>query len=401
MTGQKTLNHVHGSMIPFEKRRATRLYRQTRLGSFDNAKSILLLGSHETFANLVVRCAKEKINFCLVEFELPSNTKKRNTFSEFRDRANRDHAMMPERRLAKLATRRVPLSFLTNPLEMVDFLDKINFKPDYIHIATDTEEILDLEFYLNNHFKCVTQYDEHCLNFFKYKSYQQKVYQKTGVRTPERSGDFLMIKRDSKSSIYRDQVVKSLKRNNDYKKSQDEFCQEYVDIEYILNVDIYIDELGDWYLLRIAKLLCEHSIAYFAIEPCPCTEQLMQEIINLVTPLKQSLPIKKRLNMIQLMRCRKTQRLMIMEFNCRPSAEFSYVRPWERSTYDPLSLLLPEISLPNAFLVDKVRNNELIWAKYKHKFQDLLNVPIFVDFSINHEIVCDTTQEGIIYLHKL
>ena len=92
---------------------------------------------------------------------------------------------------------------------------------------------------------------------------------------------------------------------------------------------------------------------------------------------------------------------MLMEFNARPSAEFSFVRPWERSTYDPLSLLLPEISLPNAFLVDKVRNNDLVWAKYKDKHQDLLNVPIREDLSINLEIVCDTTQEGIIYLHKL
>lgn len=387
-------------MIPFEKRRATRLYKQTRLGTYDNAKSILLLGSHETFANLVIRCAKEKINFCLVEFELPP-VKRRNTFTLFRDGVNKDHNMMPERRLAQLAVRRVPHSFLTNPLEMIDFLDKIKFTPDYIYIATDTEEILDLEFCLNNHYRCVTQYNEHCLNFFKFKSYQQKIYKRSGVLTPEESADFLMVKRDSKSSINRDQIVKFIKRNKDYKTSQSEFSQEYVDIEYILNVDVYIDELGDWYLLRIAKLLCEHSIAYFAIEPFPCTEQLMEEIINLLTPLKQSLPIKKRLNMIQLMRCRKTQRLMVMEFNSRPSAEFSFVRPWERSTYDPLSLLLPEISLPNAFLVDKVRSNDLVWAKYKDKHQDLLNVPIREDLSINLEIVCDTTQEGIIYLHKL
>ena len=110
-------------MIPFEKRRATRLYKQTRLGTYDNAKSILLLGSHETFANLVIRCAKEKINFCLVEFELPP-VKRRNTFTLFRDSYNKDHNMMPERRLAQLAVRRVPHTFLTNPLEMIDFLIK-------------------------------------------------------------------------------------------------------------------------------------------------------------------------------------------------------------------------------------------------------------------------------------
>lgn len=386
-------------MIPFEKRRATHLYKQTKLGSYDNAKSVLLLGSHETFANFIVKCAKEKINCCSVEFDVPK--KRPDAFTILRDRHNKHHSMMPERRLAKLATRRVPINLLVNPSEMVYFLDSIKFKPDYIYISTDSTEILDLEFYLNNHYQCITQYDEHCLNFFKSKSHQQKTYESAGVLTPKKLGDHVFVKRDSKSSIARDGVIKGIKRRKTYEPRDGEFIQEYVDIEYILNVDVYIDELGDWYLMRIAKLLCEHSIGYFAIEPYPCSEKLMEEIINLLTPLKKTLSIKKRLNMLQLMRCKNTLRLMIMEFNPRPSAEYCFVRPWERSTYDPLSLLLPEISLPNAFIIDKVRNNDLMWAKYKDNFETTLDLPMRNDFSINFELAFDSTQEGIIYLFKL
>lgn len=386
-------------MIPFEKRRAIHLYKQTKLGKFDDAKNILFLGSNDIFANLIVKCAKQKINFCSVEFNVPK--KRPDTFSILRDRHNKNHPMMPERRLARLATRLVPLSFLTNPLEMVDFLDKIKFKPDYIYTSTDFSEILDLEFYLNNHYQCVTQYSESCLSFFKSKTHQQKTYEKAGILTPEKSGDHLFVKRDSKSLTIRDGVLKGIKRTKTYEARHGEFLQEFVDIEYVLNVDVYIDELGDWYLMRIAKLLCKHSIGYFAIEPYPCSEKLMEEIINLLTPLKKSLLIKKRLNMVQLMRCKNTQRLMIMEFNPRPSAEYCFVRPWERSTYDPLTLLLPEVSLPNAFIIDKVRNNNLMWANYMDNFETTLDLPMRNDFSINFELAFDSAQEGIIYLHKL
>ena len=82
-------------MIPFEKRRATRLYKQTRLGKYDNAKSVLFLGSHETFANLIVKCARESLNFCLIEFEVPG-AKLPDPFMLLRERKNKNHPMVKE-----------------------------------------------------------------------------------------------------------------------------------------------------------------------------------------------------------------------------------------------------------------------------------------------------------------
>lgn len=388
-------------MIPFEKRRATRLYKQTRLGKYDNAKSVLFLGSHETFANLVVKCARERLNFCLIEFEVP-RAKLPDPFMLLRERKNKNHPMIKESRLAKLALRRVPLTLL-NPINLIEYLHKINFSPDYIYIAHDSKELIDLEFTLNSYYKCYTEYDETTKNFFTFKSYQNKICLENNIPVPNESGEYISVKRDYKSSVDKKDYLKFIKRHNTYTPSKMEFSQEFVDIEYILNVDTYVDENSDWYIFRIAKLVCENSIAYFSFDPFTPSDKEMSEIYQIVKNLSTALKIKKRLNMMQLMRCRATQRLMFMEFNPRPSSEYAYVRSWDRSTYHPTHLLLPDVELPTVFHFERLRRNGTFWSSYKDRFtnENLVNVPIRVDFSNNDEILSDVVENGEMVIHKV
>ena len=99
----------------------------------------------------------------------------------------------------------------------------------------------------------------------------------------------------------------------------------YYDIQYIYNCSVYIDSFGDWYLVFNNRLVCEYSIPYAGENPYFPTSNILQQLLDIISPLQKAISIKKRFLMIQIMQPRNSNKLLYMETNCRPSSEFNWV----------------------------------------------------------------------------
>ena len=130
-------------------------------------------------------------------------------------------------------------------------------------------------------------------------------------------------------------------------------------------------------------MLCIKSIPYFAYEPYFPPSKELDRILQILTPFKDALKIKKRFIMFQLMKRRNSDDILYQECNARPSYEFNWIRNHKRSTYDPFSLLIFDKALPNAFTFDKILHSELLWNRFRQNYANIFDLDIWYDITQN------------------
>lgn len=75
--------------------------------------------------------------------------------------------------------------------------------------------------------------------------------------------------------------------------------------------------------------------------------------------------------------------ILYQECNARPSYEFNWIRNHKRSTYDPFSLLIFDKALPSVFTFDKILYTDLLWNRFRHKYNNIFELDIWYDITQN------------------
>ena len=204
----------------------------------------------------------------------------------------------------------------------ITYLEKNEFKPNIIINQKDQNNWLELEHKLLSHFKCDNYFDYKTLEFFSFKSQQDKICKKLFIPTiplflkKERGG--VIVKKDAGFS-----GGSGFKRETSalYQAQENEFIQSEISIDYTIGVHIYIDQNQNWYILNY------HQLKY--LDNCPIESQspyfpIKQEesiISESITKLSKELNVRQRLVFWQFVKSRDGV-FYNMDFNCRVSGGY-------------------------------------------------------------------------------
>lgn len=355
--------------------------------------SILFIGPCAIYAHCIKLCIDNNIPFLAVDINIKHHRDDRIMLR----RNHKAKEMMSERNFAQLYVHIVD-PFVVENLEAFDYwLNSHKFIPDTVFCHSEALNALHLEKHLNEKFKCKSYIDDRAVDFFASKREQDRVCRGLGIPVPNKTGDKIIVKRDYRNTWSEPLVIPKIRlRDSTYEATEGEFTQEWIDIQYIYNCSVYIDSFGDWYLVFNNRLVCEYSIPYAGENPYFPTPNILQQLIDIISPLQKAISVKKRFLMIQIMQPRNSNKLLYMETNCRPSTEFNWVRNESRSTFDPYSHMVFEKSLPNAFQFDKVLHTDLVFNSVKHKMNNSLlsSAEIWDDWGNNWSGKEETILDG-------
>lgn len=357
---------------------------------------ILFLGSNSANSRAINLCVEHRIPFLAVTSKRKGLTL--NTFI----RSPLFEEEITEKTVSQKYYHFVLDSVLFDFTKFNNWLIDKKFKPDLVINTSDSIQLLRLEKAVNDYYNCASYFDEFTLDFFTEKQFQQKVCNNLGVPTPNLSSHTLIVKRNflqHQPSKIKVPKIKAVQKDYTYDINY-EFVQEWVDIEYIYNCDVYIDHYENWYFTRCNKMLCDKSIPYFAFEPYFPSSKELEKIISILTPFKEALKIKKRFIMFQLMKRRNSEEILYQECNARPSYEFNWVRNHKRSTYDPFKLLILDKSLPSTFVFDKILHSELLWNRFRQNYETIFELDIWYDITQNIRAK-ETHDNGVVSIIKL
>lgn len=355
--------------------------------------SVLFIGPSSVYAHCIKLCVEYNIPFLAVDVNI--NHHRDDKLMLMRDRKAKE--MMEERNFAQQHIHIVE-PFVVENLDVFDsWLNSHKFIPEVIFTHSEASSALRLEQHLNLKFKCNSYIDDRAVEFFAFKNEQDRVCRELGIPVPNKKGTKLIVKRDYRVTWSEPLVIPKIKlKDSTYVAVDGEFTQEWIDIEYIYNCSVYIDSHGDWYLLFNNRLVCEYSIPYAGENPYFPPPNILQQLLEIISPLQKAITVRKRFLMIQIMQPRYSDKLLYMETNCRPSTEFNWVRNESRSTFDPYSHMVFEKSLPNAYQFDKVLHTDLVFNSVKHKMNQaiLSSAEIWDDWGNNWSGKEETVLNG-------
>lgn len=339
--------------------------------------NVLFMGNCGLLSTGIAKCLERNIPFLALESSMPV---KMDLLTSRRFHSAK-HMIAERALISKYISRLDPL-IITQPKKVVDWLYLKKFIPDVVINSMDNLEALELEYLINTHFKCASQFDDAFLKFSQYKSAQYEICQKLNIPIPNKTGEWLAVKRNKShwDKNLRDSFPKLKKINSkDYVPADWEFSQEWHDTEYRINAVFYIDYYGDWTFVSSNYLPTVHSLAISTINPYLPKKKELDLILDSATKLKKYLNVKRRMIQLQFMKSRIQDNLLFMECNSRVSSETTWIRHHERSTFCPFDLMINDNSNPqNAYLFDKILHTEIIFNQYVEK----LNKLPYVDYSI-------------------
>ena len=263
--------------------------------------SILFIGPALIFAHCIKLCLDNNISFLAVD----ANTGTQRDDRILLRRNQKAKKMMEERNLASKYVHIVD-PFVVENLEAFDYwLNSHKFIPDTVFCHSEALNALRLEKHLNEKFKCKSHIDDRAIDFFASKREQDRVCSDLGIPVPDKTGDKIIVKRDYRNTWSEPLVIPKIRlRDSTYEATEGEFTQEWIDIEYIYNCSVYIDSFGDWYLVFNNRLVCEYSIPYAGENPYFPTPNILQQLLEIISPLQKAISVKKRFLMIQIMQPR-------------------------------------------------------------------------------------------------
>lgn len=192
--------------------------------------------------------------------------------------------------------------------QVINFRDELS----WVILENKINELLGLPFVKN----------EKTLNFLTHKSYQDAICKELSISTIPLSKNKIIVKKDAGSSGGNGFYITNFDNIKNFKNT---FLQDYIEIEYTLAVQCYIDDNNNWYILNYHKLNYEdncpiHSISpYFGVETKP--------IKDYISLLKSKIQLSTRLIFWQFVK-EKNGSMFNMDFNCRPAGGF------EAGSYD-------------------------------------------------------------------
>lgn len=190
----------------------------------------------------------------------------------------------------------------------------INFRDELKWVALENELSAILNLFVIN---------EETLKFLTHKSYQDDVCKKLSIPTiPLNKDKNLMVKKDAGYSGGNGFYITTFEKITNFNNI---FLQNYIDIDYTLAVQCYIDDSGNWYILNYHKITYVDNCPMHSISPYFGDDK--DTIKDYIKLLKSKITLSNRIIFWQFVK-EKNGLLYNMDFNCRPAGGF------EAGSYD-------------------------------------------------------------------
>lgn len=315
----------------------------------------LFIGSPKQNAPWISHCVHNNLPFLSICFKEPRPAKKpiafRKTISQTTE----------ESQLAEKVTHILP--FDLNFYNILLFLSRHQFVPNFIVNASEIPVYLELEYRLNKHFQCVTYLSQNSLDFFAYKSTQDKVCKKLGIPIIPKQGEYLCVKRDAKNFSTSDDIPKTRVENGDYVAQAGEFVQAWLSQKenYLIH-RIYIDSVGNYHLLTSGKLFLTNNLDSYIIEPYELSSDEFELVHTRIRLLCGYLEVRNRFLHWQWVRCANEDTYYHMDLNSRIGGDLHTHRADHRVfEIDYAKILLERSPPPQTSVVLNSRHSRLIF----------------------------------------
>ena len=342
----------------------------------------LFMGSPSQNAPWIDYCIKNSLNFLSFNFEQPTQVR------QFTSLQNVHKAVSEVTRRAISVTHNLPLS--TNFYELLLFLSTHNFSPHYVVNSSEIPLYVDLEYRLNNHFNCLTSFCDKSREFFKYKSYQDRVCKILGIPIIPETGDYLCVKRDAKNFATPRDIPKIRSASKLYKARPGEYTQAWMSVDYLLNARIYFDTLGRPHFLAASKMFIRNNLCTLVFEPYQPTKHENELIHTRLRLISEYFNVRNRYCHWQFMKAHDDVNYYPMDFNCRYSGDLhTHHADHKVFEMDYAKILLERSLLPQTALITKSRVTKLMFHDHNYTDREVRKIVSWValDDAANHSFV--------------